>query len=61
MQLSHHSCFAGKPTDKSDDRRGPRRGAIPTPKKIIEDAERYVPPSTSEKSPAKPPPKQKDL
>jgi hypothetical protein len=37
MQLSNHSCFAGKPTDKSDDPRGPRRGAIPTPKKIIED------------------------
>jgi hypothetical protein len=57
MQPSNDPLTAGKRTDKTDDRDGPRRGAIPTPKKIIEKADRYVPPSTPESAPPERPPK----
>jgi len=46
-----------KPPDKPDDQpTGPRRGAIPTPKEIIEEATPFVPGAPP---PAPPPPKPK--
>jgi hypothetical protein len=46
--LAKKTSFATKPSDKPDDRSseqppGPRRGAIPTPREIIEKAKPFVP------------------
>jgi hypothetical protein len=54
--LSQHAAHANgltmkQPTKPDDQPPGPRRGAIPTPKKIIEEATPYVPGET----PARPP------